>query len=194
MGDLFRRKKLGSSHFIQAAKEIILTEGVENASVRKIADQAGYAFTTIYNYYKDLNGLLLDVKNIMINDVIVHMQQESDPAKIFDLEDIKKSNHDYINYFIERPNIFTFFYSYRLHSISESQAEVLDYSHQYLITYRGFVMKGIIKEEEVFVIAKTIIYTIHGLLALYFSDNGMTIEVLYNEIDKSTEYLLKGRN
>jgi len=55
-------------------------------------------------------------------------------------------------------------------------------------------MKGRIKEEEVFVIAKTIIYTIHGLLALYFSDNGMTIEVLYNEIDKSTEYLLKGRN
>jgi hypothetical protein len=72
--------------------------------------------------------------------------------------------------------------------------EALDYSKLYLDTYQGFVMRGLIKEAEVPVLAKTIIYTLHGLLALYFSDNGMTKDILYDELDKVTEYLLEGRN
>jgi hypothetical protein len=56
------------------------------------------------------------------------------------------------------------------------------------------VKRGIVKENEVPVIAKTLIYTLHGLLALYFSDNGMTVDYLYAELDKTIEYLLKGRS
>ncbi len=100
----------------------------------------------------------------------------------------------YIDYFIERPNVFSFFYSYRLHPATDTEAEALDYGKLYLDTYRGFVMRGVIKEAEVPIIAKTIIYTLHGLLALYFSDNGMTKDILYDELDKVTGYLLEGRN
>ncbi len=180
------------SCFIQAAKEIVLREGVENVSVRKVADQAGYTFATIYNYFKDLNELLQEVKNEMILDVMTYMQK-SVPEKIYDLDDVKKLNHHYIDYYIERPNVFRFFYSYRLHSVIEPQEEVLDYSKLYFDTYRGFVIGGVIKEKEIPVIAKTIIYTLHGLLALYFSDNGMTREMLYDEMNKTIEYLLERR-
>lgn len=181
------------SYFIQATKEIILQEGVENVSVRKVAEQAGYAFTTIYNYFKDLNELLLEVKNNMIQDVMIHTQGKI-PDKVYDLNDIKKTNHTYAEYFIERPHVFRFFYSYRLNPQETVPPELPDFDKLYQETYRGFVKNGVMKESEVPVIARTIIYTIHGLLALYFSDNGMTKEIVYDELDKTTEYLLEGRN
>lgn len=179
------------SFFIQAAKEIIINEGVENVSVRKVADHAGYTFTTIYNYFKDLNELLQEAKNVMIQDVMIYMRGAV-PEKLYDLEDIKDLNHRYVSYYIERPNIFRFFYSYRLQPVTGNPKEALDYGSLYHDTYRGFVKRGLLTDEEVPLVAKTIIYTIHGLLALYFSDNGLTIDRFFEELDKITEYLLKG--
>jgi len=180
------------SYFVQAAKKIILDEGVENVSVRKVADLAGYTFSTIYNYYGTLNELLQDVKADMIHDLILHMQNVL-PQKVFDLDDIKKQNRLYVEYFISNPNIFSFFYSYRLHPIEKDRAEVPDFSMQYLETYRGFVESGVIKESEVSSLAKTFIYSLQGLLALYFSDNGMSVEILYEELDQVADFLLRKR-
>lgn len=179
------------SYFIEAARDIILKEGVENVSVRKVADQAGYTFTTLYNYFSDLNDLLQQVKAVMIQDVMMFMAGIS-PEKIYDLEDIKRLNRAYMRYYVERPHVFRFFYSYRLNLNEVSNPEPLDLSRHYLETYRGFVLSGTLSEEDVPLIAKTIIYAIQGLLALYFSDNGMS-EIRYEEIDAITEFLLKGR-
>lgn len=181
------------SYFIDATKEIIRSEGVENVSVRKVADKAGYTFTTIYNYFKDLNELLQEVKKIMIQDVIVYMQGFI-PKKENALADIKEMNHLYFKYYIDHPHIFIFFYAYQMQPITDTIKDIPDFSQHYLDTYRDFVTKGIIKEEDVPVIAKTMIYALHGLLALYFSDNGMTKEYLFAELDQTIEFLLKGRS
>lgn len=181
------------SYFVQAAKRIILDEGVENVSVRKVADMAGYTFSTIYNYFNNLNELLQDVKTDMIHDLIEHMKK-TQPQKVFDLDDIKKQNRLYVEYFINNPNVFSFFYSYRLHPVQKDPAEIPDFSMQYRETYRGFVERGIINEAEVTVLAKTFIYSLQGLLALYFSDNGMSIEMLKEELDQVADFLLKDRS
>lgn len=181
------------SYFVQATKKIILDEGVENVSVRKVADLAGYTFSTIYNYFNNLNELLQDVKTDMIHDLIEHMKK-TQPQKVFDLDDIKKQNRLYVEYFINNPHVFSFFYSYRLHPVQKEPAEIPDFSMQYLETYSGFVKQGIIKESEVMVLAKTFIYSLQGLLALYFSDNGMSIEMLNDELDEVADFLLKERS
>ncbi len=180
------------AYFVQAAKKIILEEGVENVSVRKVADAAGYTFSTIYNYYGNLNELLQEVKADMIKDLVQHMA-ETRPSKVSDVEDIKKQNRLYVEYFIQNPNVFSFFYSYRLHPVQKEPAEVPDFSSQYLETYRGFAERGIIRESEIPVLAKTFIYSLHGLLALYFSDNGLTVQMLYEELDRVADFLLRER-
>lgn len=81
-----------------------------------------------------------------------------------------------------------------MHPSTYISNEILDFTEHYLDTCKEFVKRGIVKENEVPVIAKTLIYTLHGLLALYFSDNGMTVDYLYAELDKTIEYLLKGRS
>lgn len=181
------------TYFVQAAKEIILNEGVENVSVRKVADLAGYSFTTIYNYFTDISALLQEVKTVMIRDAMIHTQGKM-PDKIYDLDDIKKTNRTYAEYYFERPHVFRFFYSYRLNPISTSPVELPDFEKLWQETYRGFVLSGAIKEADVQVISKTIIYTLHGLLALYFSDNGLTKEVFFKDLDKITDHLLGGEN
>jgi AcrR family transcriptional regulator len=181
------------SYFVQAAKKIILDEGVENVSVRKVADLAGYTYSTIYNYFNNLNELLQDVKTDMIHDLIEHMKK-TQPQKVFNTDDIKKQNRLYVEYFIQNPNVFSFFYSYRLHPVQKDPAEIPDFSVQYMETYHVFVERGIIKESEVMILAKTLIYSIQGLLALYFSDNGMSIEMLNEELDQVADFLLRDRS
>ena len=179
------------SYFVKATKEIILTEGVENVSIRRVAESAGYTFSTLYNYFEGLNELLQSAKQEMIQDLILHMQERM-PKKVFDLDDLKEQNRQYIEYFVTNPNIFSFFYSYRLHPLSEPTTEAPDFNSQYMETYRGFVECGRIKESDVLILAKTIIYSLHGLLALYFSDNGLSTQMLYEESDRVAEFLLKG--
>jgi AcrR family transcriptional regulator len=181
------------SYFVQAAKEIILNEGVENTSVRKVADKAGYSFSTIYNYFTDINELLQEVKAMMIQDVINHLQEKM-PNKIYDLDDIKTLHRLYIEYYIKQPNVFSFFYSYRLSTVKTKPTDMPNFEKNWRDTYCGLVMRGVIKETEVEVVAKTIIYTIHGALALYFSDNGLTTENIYKDVELIIDYLLAGRD
>jgi AcrR family transcriptional regulator len=179
------------SYFIQAAKEIIMSEGVENVSVRKVADKAGYAYTTIYNYFTNVNDLLKAVKDVMIEDVMFHMQGDM-KDKIIDLNEIKRSNRAYVKYYLEHPYIFLFFYSYRLNPES-TQPELPDFEKHWEMTYGSFVEKGVIRKMDIPVIAKIIIYSIHGLLALYFSDNGMKEEELFEDLDSIINHLLGGQ-
>ena len=44
--------------FIEAAQELIDETGVENVSIRKIAERAGFDNSTIYLYFKDVNHLI----------------------------------------------------------------------------------------------------------------------------------------
>lgn len=46
-------------YFIEAAQDIMNKEGISNITLRKVADAAGYNSATLYNYFKDLDELIL---------------------------------------------------------------------------------------------------------------------------------------
>jgi AcrR family transcriptional regulator len=45
--------------FIEITQKVIQKGGIENVTIRKVAKEAGYNSATIYNYFKDLDQLLL---------------------------------------------------------------------------------------------------------------------------------------
>ncbi|GAB7388153.1 TetR/AcrR family transcriptional regulator [Bacillaceae bacterium] len=45
-------------YFIDATVQIIKEEGIENVTIRKIADLAGYNSATIYNYFQEVSHLI----------------------------------------------------------------------------------------------------------------------------------------
>ena len=181
------------SYFVEAAKQIIISEGVESISVRKVADLAGYSYATIYNYFSDLNALLTEAKQSMIRDMVVYMGGIQGGG-INGIDEIKRLNRMYTGYYLAHPHVFRFFYSYRLTDEPKTAPQYFEYAASWHDTYQGFVADGTIREEDVGTIAKTIIYALHGLLALFFSDNGLTQEALLNDLDQLTDYLLKRRD
>lgn len=56
-----KAKKLAHmrKYLIETTEKLIQTEGFETITLRKIGDETGYNTATIYNYFKDLNELLL---------------------------------------------------------------------------------------------------------------------------------------
>ena len=61
-GEFMDRKEIQTrrikNFFIEAACEIIENEGVSAVTVRKVADKAGYHYSTTYNYFQDLPYLI----------------------------------------------------------------------------------------------------------------------------------------
>ena len=53
------KKKRILTYFIEAAQEIMANEGIENITLRKVADIAGYNGATLYNYFADFDQLIL---------------------------------------------------------------------------------------------------------------------------------------
>lgn len=45
-------------YFLDSSKNIIKSEGIRAITVRSIADNAGYSYGTLYNYYKDVKELI----------------------------------------------------------------------------------------------------------------------------------------
>lgn len=53
------QQKRMMGYFIDAADKIIENEGLENVTIRKVADIAGYNSATLYNYFNNLDHLII---------------------------------------------------------------------------------------------------------------------------------------
>lgn len=187
------KKQRIKTYFLEAAKEIITTEGVENVSVRKVADMAGYSYATIYNYFADVNELLWDVKIVMIKDLVGFIQKKMEQS-VYNVDGIKKLFKTYIAYYLKNPNIFKFFYFHQLSKPVKNPEEIEkepNYDDMWKETFKGFVLEGTLDEKDIEVISKIFIYAIHGMLTLNVSYNDdLTEEKVYQDLEKMVDYLL----
>ena len=180
-------------YFLEATKELIINEGVENVSVRKVADIAGYSYATIYNYFEDVNELLWNVRSLIIQDIALYMQNKI-IEPLYDLEGIKKLLRTYISYYFENPNVFKFFYFHQLSKrggLKQGTEGEPNFEEIWKEALKGFVMDGTLQETNVEVISKIFIYTMHGMIAISLSDNdGLTEENVYKDLERIIDYLL----
>lgn len=181
------------TYFLDAAKEIIIGEGYEKVSVRRVADMAGYSYATIYNYFTDLNELMREVKKVMIADLFQELQGKLHRTA-YDMDELKKGLRIYIEYYFGNPNVFKFFYFYPFgrpaEDVEHTEAEP-DFGNMWNEAFKGLVEEGKIKAKDIEVIAKTLIYAIHGLITLCFSSNGnLTEDMVYEELGKIVDYIL----
>ncbi|MCM3519826.1 TetR/AcrR family transcriptional regulator [Staphylococcus xylosus] len=66
-------------YFIDATTEIIEEKGIDNVTIREIADKAGYNSATIYNYFQEVSHLIffaaLKYLNKFINQLPNYMEE-----------------------------------------------------------------------------------------------------------------------
>ena len=121
-------------YFIQATKSIIKGEGVRSVSVRNIAREAGYSYTTMYSYFKDVNELIFlcvnDFQEEIREFVGKQIKRNMDPR-----EKLKSRILAYAKYFITYPGIFELFYLEGIGDLGHRKAtiEVISQSMDQLI-------------------------------------------------------------
>lgn len=107
-------------YFIEATKNILRAEGVQGISVRRIADEAGYSFATLYNYFRDVRQLIFICVGDFQEECRARIAQQAatiPPGK----EHLKTVLKGYLEYFTEYPGIFQLFFIEKLTDISASR-------------------------------------------------------------------------
>ena len=179
---------------INAAREIVLSEGYESVTVRRIAEVAGCTYPLLYHYFNDMNALFWQLRLDMIEEVIVELTPSSEQSDepIMELKQIFAS---YAMYYFRHPNIFRFFYFYPFKRPENGNEFIIleqRFQGMWRNSFKKLVQTGYIKENDVEVAAKAIIYSIHGMILLSLSANGSLSEkVVYQEIDRLIDYLFR---
>lgn len=120
-------KRENTIRFIEAAEELIDQYGIENVSVRKIAEKAGFHNSTIYLYFTDSDQLLLLASLKHFNEYSKALSRLS--TKDFD----SKENFYFIwRFFIEsmykKPYIFyNFFFGKHSDDITKIMRQYYDF-------------------------------------------------------------------
>lgn len=172
--------------FAETAKEMILTDGIDTVSVRKIAERAGYSLGTLYNHFNNLDELLWLTRSLLIKDIA--MENLSEKVSLEKPEDLAQSYKIYIRYYIKNPNVFRFFYFYKLQENhrtpeEESYGEFLEQEIQNTCNF--IALTGGYSADKSRTIYKTFTYAVHGMLMLAITGNdNLEMDHLNTEIDE----------
>ena len=166
------QEKRMRGYFIQATKDILKGEGISSINVRNIADQAGYSYATLYNYFKDVNELVflcvIDFQEECSK--FVKKQTINVPEG---KEKLKASVQSYINYFVEYPGIFDLYFLTKVGDfgnkttitgvINTSLDKVCEEDWNYCMSHKLYKIK------EVESLKAQLRYSVIGLLILFLN-------------------------
>ncbi|MDR4946011.1 TetR/AcrR family transcriptional regulator [Neobacillus cucumis] len=75
------------NYFIDATAKLINEEGIKNISIRKIAKEAGYTSSTIYNYFSEVSHLIffaaMRFVERYVEDLPKYTARSKDPLEIY---------------------------------------------------------------------------------------------------------------
>jgi len=158
------------AYFIESTKGLLRSEGLKSVNVRSVAENAGYSYATLYNYFKDLNELIFEC--------VKDFQGECETlitAKTGQLEHGKGKIaiivQEYITYFTEYPGIFELFFTERMTNMGK-QKSTSELIYTFLDRlcdeeWTFCIYHGQLTTEEVVGKKKQLRYAVMGLLLFY---------------------------
>jgi AcrR family transcriptional regulator len=118
------------NYFVQSAKDILRSEGLKGISVRNVAQNAGYSYATLYNYFKDIRFLVFECVKDFQEECIEFIEERivnTTPG----IEKLRTISKAYIEYFVEYPGIFELFYIEKMSDYGNS-AETAEIIYTFL--------------------------------------------------------------
>lgn len=204
--ELQRRRKM--AYFIDAAYQIIEQEGVENLTIRKVADLAGYNSATIYNYFTNLEHLISYAAIKYLKDYYLSLEEyiknAQNARERFILIWEKFCIHSY-----ERPEIyriiffsgqsvyeiFTDYYTIFPADFGEHSFVTLPMLSEHNIFTRNkkslefLVEEGFLLEKDMDEVNEMIISLYRGILALIIERKSEEVLNIDKEVKKTVDYI-----
>lgn len=189
------KAEITQKHFIETTKQMIDDFGIEELSVRKISDKAGYAYKSLYNHFGSLDGLLWHVRKSIIDDVSLYLDDKS-PSKIDSSLQVKNVFLNYINYFLNHKNYYRFLFYYQLDKASKNIKNVTeDENHMtsMLGVFDYLRAEFAYSQSQITTVIQMLINISQGLLTTYVSGNDdLSREMVYKQFNDSVDFILRG--
>ncbi|UOQ92899.1 TetR/AcrR family transcriptional regulator [Halobacillus shinanisalinarum] len=109
-------------YFLDAATDVIENEGIDNVTIRKIADKAGYTSSTAYNYFQDLSHLKFFAAMRFTKDYIEDLPHYMEKGNNT-VEKWLYAWECFCKYSFEQPQIYSVIFINNLGSIPEDLLE-----------------------------------------------------------------------
>jgi AcrR family transcriptional regulator len=168
-------------YFLQATKDLLKSEGLKSENVRAIADKAGYSYTTLYNYFKDINDLIFLCVQDFYNECLQHTRDQAKKQEK-GIQRLKAGIKAYADFFIQYPGIFDLFFIEQLGSNKDKQniAALISLSLNSICEedWAYCVKKGLFRIEKVELAKGQLRHLVLGLLLLYLNKR---VEYSYTE-------------
>lgn len=200
------KKKRMLKLFINATTEVIKEEGIENVTIRKVADKAGYNSATIYNYFDNCKQLVFFAATNFISDYVEEMPCYIENSKN-SLERLIKMWECFALYSFKKPKIYYAIFSENLgekpenlvknyykifpEEINNAPEDLVPMllesrlSRRAKIAFQPCIEEGFFKEEQEEVVDEGIRLAYHGMLTL----------IVNNRVDftpeEATEHLMR---
>ncbi len=176
--------------FAETARQMIIDDGYESATVRNVAEKAAYAYPTLYNHFHSLDELFLYTRDMMIMEVGEYIRDNVKSLPI-DADAVAALFRAYIDYYLKYPNIFRFFYFFHIKKNKDFRTgNEFDFETQISGITGFFIEQKGFDPQKTKTIFKTILYSVHGMLMLHLCDNyNLTKEELYKSLDEMTHLL-----
>ena len=140
--------------FILSTEQLLRTEGIQNLTIRKLADVTGYSSATLYSYFEDLDELILYASFKYRKEYLKQVATEIS-SEMTSLEQYRKIYEIFNSYSFRDPEIYMNIYFGRH---SEKIKEVMD--EYYSLFPEEFVAPTeIIRPENADVVAELMVRT-----------------------------------
>jgi len=179
--------------YLHAAEQIICQQGYQSVTVRRLSELTGYSYPTLYHYFTDLDDLFWAVRNRMISQMLEDLTIPAD--QIYQgAAGLKNALRLYAGYYLQNPNIFHFFYYHSFAVKTKPDASENgqpNLAAQWQSAFAGLIASGEISESDIPILSRLLIYSVHGMISLCFSNNGhLNSENLLMELDLLIDFLI----
>lgn len=179
---------------MDAAREMFVTEGYANVTMRKIADKIGYSATTIYLYFKDKNDLLHQICEqtfARLAQNIKAIQQLSDNP----LEKLRSGLREYIYFGLKHPSQYEIVFITPLPANVETQFDETNGKVAFdtmRTVINECVAANLLKHNDVELISQTLWAGIHGVTSLLIQHGGFPFVEREKLVDSVIDTLISG--
>ena len=156
------------SQILDAAMQLYLSEGIENVTIRNIAEKIEFSPATIYLYFKDKDQIFFQLYNLAFGKFYAEQQKlESIPDP---LERLHKAGHQYIQWSLENPKLYDlmFILEIPMDVIAEENCEDIGWRSFGLLkkTVSECISAGRLKLKDADLAAMMYWNMVHGIVSL----------------------------
>ncbi len=158
---------------LEAARKLFISEGVENTTIRKIAQKIEYSVGTVYVYYKDKNDILHDLHTQGFQQLGNDMRVLSKVAN--PMERLKALGRVYLQFAMENPDMYDLMFTLKapIEFLEHHKDQCWNEGSRTFDVLKSTVAQcidnGYLKGHQLEPVSFAIWSGVHGMISLYLS-------------------------